>query len=98
MKLCCRAVLVLIVSLLSQAASAQDTSDRAAIGAQLDPRYPALFELYKHLHANPELSLQEEKTSARVAEELKRAGYAVTPNVGGHGVVAVLRADRVSAG
>ncbi len=91
MKLCCRAVLVLIVSLLSQAASAEDTSDRAAIGAQLDPRCPALLDLYKHLHANPELSLQEEKTSARVAEELKRAGYAVTPNVGGHGVVAVLK-------
>lgn len=82
---------VLATHLLWLSASAQDSPARAAIGAELDPRYPALFELYKHLHANPELSLCEAKTSARMAEELKRAGYEVTPNVGGHGVVAVLK-------
>ena len=84
-------VAVLATHLLWLSAFAQDASARAAIEAQLNPRYPALFELFKHLHANPELSLCEEKTSARMAEELKRAGYAVTSKVGGHGVVGVLK-------
>ncbi len=53
--------------------------------------YPNLFELYKHLHANPELSLLEAKSAARVAEELRKDGYEVTANVGKHGVVGVLR-------
>ena len=51
---------------------------------------PDLLRLYEHLHANPELSLKEERTSARIAEELSRLGFAVTRNVGGHGVVGVL--------
>lgn len=53
--------------------------------------YASLEALYKHLHANPELSLQEEQTAARLARELKDAGFEVTTRVGGHGVVAVLK-------
>ncbi|HEV8541556.1 MAG TPA: amidohydrolase [Verrucomicrobiae bacterium] len=52
---------------------------------------PRLESFYKDLHRNPELSLLEEKTSARVAKELREAGYEVTERVGGFGVVAVLR-------
>jgi hippurate hydrolase len=51
---------------------------------------PRLESFYKDLHRNPELSLLEEKTSARVAKELREAGYEVTERVGGFGVVAVL--------
>ena len=46
---------------------------------------------YQHLHANPELSLMETKTAARLAEEMKKLGYEVTEKVGGNGVVAVLK-------
>src|SRR5437763_789418 len=53
--------------------------------------YPRMDALYKHFHSNPELSLQEEKTAARLAKELKDAGFEVTEKVGGHGVVAVLK-------
>ncbi len=49
-----------------------------------------LEKLYLHFHKNPELSLQEEKTSARFASELKAVGCQVTSNVGGHGVVGLL--------
>ena len=50
-----------------------------------------LIELYKHFHSNPELSFQEQKTSARVAGELRAAGFDVTEGVGGYGVVALAR-------
>jgi amidohydrolase len=50
-----------------------------------------LLALYQHLHAHPELSFQEEKTSNRLASELRAAGFEVSERVGGWGVVGVLR-------
>ena len=57
----------------------------------LDIGLAGLEELYLDLHRNPELSGQEERTAARVAGRLARAGYTVTSGVGGHGVVGLLR-------
>jgi len=58
---------------------------------RVDQEYPSLGALYKHLHTNPELSNQELATSARMAKELKAAGFDVTEKVGGTGVVGVLK-------
>ncbi|TWD84026.1 hippurate hydrolase [Kribbella amoyensis] len=62
-----------------------------------------LSELYKDLHAHPELSLQEVRTARVVADRLRALGFEVTEGVGGTGVVgslangagptALLRAD-----
>lgn len=56
----------------------------------IEPDYPFLLGLYQELHAHPELSGQEEWTSARLASELGAAGFSVTRGIGGHGVVGVL--------
>jgi len=56
----------------------------------LDQIYPQLDALYIDLHKNPELSMKEQRTSARMAEELRKLGYEVTAGVGGTGVVGVL--------
>jgi len=86
---------ILLVSCLSLAFSVaaqnSDATLRASVRAKVDAEYPSLFQLYTNLHAHPELSLCEAKTSARVADELKHAGYVVTTDVGGYGVVAVLK-------
>jgi hippurate hydrolase len=50
-----------------------------------------LENLYRDLHANPELSNQEHRTAAKAAEQLDWAGCEVTTGVGGTGVVGVLR-------
>jgi hippurate hydrolase len=50
-----------------------------------------LLEVYIDLHKNPELSFQERETAARLATELRAAGCDVTENVGGLGVVGVLK-------
>jgi amidohydrolase len=47
--------------------------------------------VYQHFHRNPELSLDEQQTAARLAAELKSLGAEVTTGVGGQGVVALLR-------
>ena len=52
---------------------------------------PSLMELYRDLHANPELSFQEFKTSTKLATEAKRLGFTVTEKVGQTGVVAVMK-------
>lgn len=57
----------------------------------INSEMPYLKTLYLHLHQNPELSLQEKNTSARMAEELQKAGFEVTEHVGGYGVVGILK-------
>jgi len=49
-----------------------------------------LANLWDHFHQNPELSLVEFQTAERMAKELRDAGFEVTENVGGTGVVAML--------
>ncbi|HZF74196.1 MAG TPA: amidohydrolase [Gemmatimonadaceae bacterium] len=77
--------------LSAQCAVTSPASLREPLQARANQEYPRLFELYKHLHTHPELSLHEEKTGQRVADELKEAGLDVTTRVGGHGVVGVFR-------
>lgn len=66
-------------------------ADAEDLRARVAKEYPSLGQLYRELHAQPELSFQEAKTAARLVAELQSLGLEVTPNVGGHGVVGVLR-------
>ena len=52
---------------------------------------PQLITLYRELHAAPELSMQEVKTAARLAPEVRKLGFTVTTGVGKTGVVAVMK-------
>ncbi len=52
---------------------------------------PDLVTVYQDFHANPELSMQEYETSAKLADELRILGFEVTTNVGKTGVVGLLR-------
>jgi hippurate hydrolase len=56
----------------------------------LDGIMPSLEDLYRDIHAHPELSLQEHRTAGRAADHLRAAGYEVTTGVGGTGVVGLL--------
>lgn len=61
------------------------------VRGNVDKQYPDLEKLYKHFHTHPELSYMEDATSKRMAQEWKKLGFEVTENVGGYGVVAVLK-------
>ncbi len=67
------------------------TSIREEIESRVGNEYRTLFELYRHLHSNPELSFHEVKTTERMQQELRNAGFEVTGNVGGHGFVGLFR-------
>ena len=81
----------LMLAAIPVAVNAEETAAEKLLKEWVDGAYPQLEETYKHLHANPELSLQEKETSALVARELTAAGYEVATGIGGYGVVGVLR-------
>ena len=82
----CLLVALLAAPLLSAADGVRDR-----VANKLAADYPALDKFYTDLHLHPELSLMEEMTSAKVAAELRAAGYEVTEKFGGYGVVGVLK-------
>ena len=57
-----------------------------AIQGELDRLYPALDALYLDFHEHPELSGKEVKTAAKMADQMRKAGFDVTT-----GVVGLLR-------
>jgi len=48
-------------------------------------------DVYKDIHAHPELSFQETNTAALVASKLREFGYEVSEKIGRTGVVGILR-------
>jgi amidohydrolase len=99
MKLLPVSIIAAILLAFSAATTAHDVpvpqgpraADLAGVKRRLDAEATSLVALYKHLHAHPELALQEEKTAGRLAKELRQAGFDVTEKFGGTGVVAVLK-------
>jgi len=77
-----------VMSLLSWcAAPVGAASLREAIASD----YAHLEALFEALHANPELSMQEAKTSDRLARELEALGFTLNRNIGKTGLVGTLR-------
>src|SRR5256885_4573032 len=62
---------------ISMPAFAQQTPQQLA-----EAELPSLLAIYKDIHTHPELSTQEQRTSALLAKELKAIGCDVTENVG----------------
>jgi len=58
--------------------------------AALESIMGGLEDLYRDVHQHPELSMQEQRTAGRAAEQLQSAGFDVTTDVGGTGVVGLL--------
>ncbi|HLJ09729.1 MAG TPA: amidohydrolase [Planctomycetaceae bacterium] len=78
-------VVLLAAIFTAPAAFAEDP--KAWVGKNLED----LQALYRQLHSNPELSFEETKTAARLADELRKLGVEVTTNVGRRGVVGLLK-------
>jgi amidohydrolase len=81
-----RIVAVTAILVLSFCANATELND--AVKKDYDDY---LWPLFDHFHRNPELSTIENDTAARMAEELRGAGFEVTEGVGGTGVVAIMK-------
>jgi amidohydrolase len=58
---------------------------------QLQALFPTMVERRRYLHRHPELSFNEKKTSAYVAEILKGLGVEITEGIGDFGLIGRLR-------
>ena len=79
------AAALLAASLLASPAAADPLAD------EVRRDMPSLMAIYRDFHANPELSMQEVRSAAKLAAEAKKLGFQVTTGVGKTGVVAVMR-------
>lgn len=57
----------------------------------------AIIATRRHFHTYPELSDDERETSFFVAEKLKILGFTVQTNIGGYGVVGILKGEKPGA-
>jgi amidohydrolase len=77
---------------LALTAAAQDAVIRDELFAKsVQEMFPKLVEIRRDIHAHPELSNEEVRTAALVAEKLKALGFEVKTGVAKHGVVALLK-------
>src|SRR5215208_1659572 len=75
------------------------SGQQLSLDAMIDRDIASWLTTYKSLHAAPELSHREEKTSAFFAGELRKLGFTVTERIGkfqnsqwtGYGVVALMK-------
>ncbi len=87
-----RTAAVTAMALATASLSAPAFANMEEITAAVDADYESyLAPLFLHFHRNPELSFLENKTAARMAQELRDAGLEVTEGVGGTGVVGMVR-------
>jgi hippurate hydrolase len=77
--------------LLAAAMALPSPASAAALSDAIRADMPQLMTLYRDLHANPELSMQEVRTPAKLAPEMKKLGFQVTEHVGKTGLVAVMK-------
>src|SRR3954454_4222479 len=63
----------------------------AALSDAIRADMPQLMTLYRDLHAHPELSMQEVRTPALLAPQMRKLGFDVTEHVGKTGLVAVMK-------
>lgn len=66
------------------------TKTPAVVKDWIESHLDELIQEYHWFHTHPELSFEERETSARIAQLWKDAGFEVTTEVGGFGVVGIL--------
>ena len=75
----------------AQAAPFEPGAARARVEQVLSRDLSRLDALYMDIHRHPELAFQEKATAAKLAREMKAAGFTVSEGVAGTGIVAVLK-------
>ena len=61
------------------------------LNSALEAMLPEMEEIYKDIHSNPELSMQEKRTAQIAANYLKKYNWEVTTGIGVTGVVGIMK-------
>lgn len=85
---------LLFIASVIKAQTSSDKNTYQEIVAQTDEIFDRLVEIRRDLHVHPEISKQEKKTSQKIASYLKNIGLEVKMNIGGYGVVGILKGGK----
>lgn len=69
----------------------EDESMAVKISKEAEQIFEELVSIRRDIHSHPELSMQEVRTAGIIAKKLSSLGLEVRTNIGGHGVVGILR-------
>jgi hippurate hydrolase len=83
------ALLALLAVVPASGFALDAAAEKSQIDAQLDQNYKHLDALYKDIHEHPELAFKENSTAAKLAQEMRALGFAVTEHIGKTGIVAI---------
>ncbi|KAJ5759505.1 hypothetical protein N7520_006661 [Penicillium odoratum] len=76
---------------LHHTGNSKDNSHLEDLLKKYQPDLKQFEQIYRHIHANPELSGQEKQTAKLASKHLQALGFEVHCNIGGHGVAAILQ-------
>lgn len=79
---------------ISSKANISEESIHELIQKETDEIYDSLVKIRRDFHMYPELSGQELRTSKKVEEYLRSLGLDIKTNIGGYGVVGILRGKK----
>jgi metal-dependent amidase/aminoacylase/carboxypeptidase family protein len=85
----CLSFLILSDSTAAQKSNPEDI--RRKIETKANSIFDSLVNFRRDLHQNPELSGQEVRTANKIRERLIKSGLEVKSNIGGYGVVGILK-------
>ena len=88
------AAIVAMIAFVTVAKAETNSSLQAAVTDALAKNEQSLIEFRRDIHRHPELAGQEVRTAKAIAERMRAAGLEVRTDVGGHGVVAVLKGGK----
>jgi amidohydrolase len=71
-----------------------DENRDALFAKSVEEMFPKLVDTRRDIHANPELSNEEQRTAALVADRLRELGLEVKTGIAKHGVVALLKGGK----
>lgn len=94
MRLILTITILLLTTISLYAQSTKTTNIYKEIVNKTDAIYENLVKIRRDLHMHPEISKQEKRTSKIVAEYLENLGLEVKTNVGGYGVVGILKGGK----
>ncbi|MBO1005787.1 M20 metallopeptidase family protein [Pseudogracilibacillus auburnensis] len=64
------------------------------IFVELENNYPEIVSWRRHMHQHPELSFKEVQTAKYIEEKLVNFGLEVKTNIGGNGLIGILKGDQ----
>lgn len=82
---------ILVLLLIGNTIAGQSNSSSQELKKLIDTDTKRLIEMFKDIHANPELGFMEVRTAAIVAKELKALGFEVKTGIGKTGVVGIFK-------